>query len=115
MARTKQDPRIVGVIQNQQPRPVDVIVKPSQDKLKSINIWIIETRKSKLPSNIFIPFLESSTVASMDPEYLCLWVAVSISVTVLDCDLRLPVTYFTKDAIRDKSKSSRDQSTECGA
>jgi hypothetical protein len=90
-AGAKEDLHIIGIVQNQQPRAVDIITKPFKDKLKSIDIWIIEARKSKFPSNIFIPFLKSGIVAGVDPEYLCLGMIVSIPVTVLDCDLRLPV------------------------
>src|SRR6266480_2929841 len=84
--KAKKDLRIISVIQYQKPRAIGIIAKPFVDELKCISIWIIMTRKSKLPSNIFVRFLESGAVAGVDPEYLCLGMTVSISVTVLDCD-----------------------------
>jgi hypothetical protein len=65
--------------------------KPFRDNLKRVGIWIVEARKSKLSCNPFVRFFESSVVACVYPKYLSLRVVITISIAVLDCNLRFPV------------------------
>jgi hypothetical protein len=63
--------------------------------VQHIGIGIIDARECESSCNLVISFPKSRIVASMDPKYIGFRMVVSISITILNRDLRFPLGYVT--------------------